>query len=139
MVYRFVARRRRPPSKQAGLVVSKAWMGVLASVVRITRARSASDEDRTRRLPIHQAYAPRPLEGALARRDWGRRLPWHRLVISATLDLSKCDPDSAVASTSKVIASNIRTTPQPGYHPCSALGFTKAEPRECDNQGRAYY
>ena len=24
----------------------------------------------------------------------------------------------------------------PGYHPCSALGFTKAEPREGDNQGR---
>ena len=24
----------------------------------------------------------------------------------------------------------------PDYHPCSALGFTKAEPREGDNQGR---
>ena len=24
----------------------------------------------------------------------------------------------------------------PGYHPCSALGFTKAEPREGDNLGR---
>jgi len=37
-----------------------------------------------------------------------------------------------------VLARVQRESPRysPGYHPCSALGFTKAEPREGDNQGR---
>ena len=57
----------------------RSWRsGSAPSVALTSRARSlsppSSRDDRPIRLRQHQAHGPRPLEGALARGDWGRRL-----------------------------------------------------------------
>ena len=56
-----------------------------------------------------------------------------RLLYQVTMPLTQL---SGSVSLEKIFSALNIIYYSPGYHPCSALGFTKAEPREGDNQGR---